>query len=103
MKLPPLGMSIFKYAWLGLAGITTPLDQRAFRPWVSEVLNMEDERIKITNGVFTLLGWGLLIELTCRCQSPRCARSSAARYQACRCGGLRDRNGGQDHRGLAHG
>lgn len=50
-ELPPLNVAVFRYAWLGLAGITTVLDQQAFMPWVSRVLNMEDERIKITNDV----------------------------------------------------
>lgn len=48
--LPPLDAPLFRYVWLGLAGISADSDAIAFLPTVLKNLNTEQERVKITNG-----------------------------------------------------
>ncbi|RXK39234.1 hypothetical protein M231_03454 [Tremella mesenterica] len=49
--LPPLNVDAFQYAWLGLAGISTTGDARAFLPHVVNGLRIRSDRVKITNDV----------------------------------------------------
>lgn len=53
-KLQPLNVALFQYVWLGLAGISTPADQKAFLPLVTRDLCVSEARVKISNGTSTL-------------------------------------------------
>ena len=48
--LPPINVPIFRYAWLALAGISTPCDADGFVPYMTTALNLSSEQIKVTNG-----------------------------------------------------
>jgi hypothetical protein len=48
--LPPISVPLFTYVWLGLAGISTKTDAKAFMPYVAEGLCVDEARAKITNG-----------------------------------------------------
>lgn len=56
-KLPPLNVSLFQYVWLGLAGISTPADSKAFLPLVTRDLCVSEARVKISNGEFISSYW----------------------------------------------
>ena len=49
--LPAINVPLFKYAWLALAGISTPADAAGFLdPHMTVALNLFPEQIKVTNG-----------------------------------------------------
>jgi hypothetical protein len=49
-KLPAINVPLFQYVWLGLAGISTPADSKAFAALVSRDLCVSEARVKVTNG-----------------------------------------------------
>ncbi|KAK6905884.1 hypothetical protein I203_106719 [Kwoniella mangroviensis CBS 8507] len=50
-KLPNLNVSVFQYAWLGLAGVNCESDARGFMPFASDALALTTEKIKLSNDV----------------------------------------------------
>lgn len=53
MRLPPLNVPVFQYAWLGLAGISSKADEDAFGKVVCGALRLDIERVKVSNGKLT--------------------------------------------------
>lgn len=53
MRLPPLNVPVFQYAWLALAGISCKADEEAFGKVVCGALGLDIERVKVTNGKLT--------------------------------------------------
>ncbi|XAO27205.1 hypothetical protein I312_106047 [Cryptococcus bacillisporus CA1280] len=51
MRLPPLNVPVFQYAWLALAGISCKADEEAFGKVVCGALGLDMERVKVTNDV----------------------------------------------------
>ncbi|KAK8866105.1 hypothetical protein IAR55_001256 [Kwoniella newhampshirensis] len=49
--LPNLNLPIFRYAWLGLAGISCEADGTAFGAVAANALGMSEDRVKVTNDV----------------------------------------------------
>ncbi|WWD17689.1 hypothetical protein CI109_102130 [Kwoniella shandongensis] len=49
--LPRLNVPIFRYAWLGLAGISCEADEKAFGSVAAGALGLGEDRVKVTNDV----------------------------------------------------
>ncbi|WWC99863.1 hypothetical protein V866_006772 [Kwoniella sp. B9012] len=50
-KLPNLNVSVFQYAWLGLAGVNCESDARGFMPFATGALALTQDKIKLSNDV----------------------------------------------------
>ncbi|WWC86429.1 uncharacterized protein L201_001306 [Kwoniella dendrophila CBS 6074] len=50
-KLPSLNASVFQYAWLGLAGVNSDGDAKAFISYATNALSLNQDRIKLSNDV----------------------------------------------------
>ncbi|OCF73983.1 hypothetical protein I204_05833 [Kwoniella mangroviensis CBS 8886] len=50
-KLPNLNVSVFQYAWLGLAGVNCESDARGFMPFATGALALTTEKTKLSNDV----------------------------------------------------
>lgn len=50
LPLRPINAQLFASAWLGLAGVNTAADVRAFTPYIPQILNIPVEKLKVSNG-----------------------------------------------------
>ncbi|WVF70290.1 hypothetical protein IAT40_005079 [Kwoniella sp. CBS 6097] len=50
-KLPNLNVQVFRYAWLGLAGINCETDAKGFIGHAANALNISQDRVKLSNDV----------------------------------------------------
>ncbi|WWD09585.1 hypothetical protein V865_007713 [Kwoniella europaea PYCC6329] len=50
-KLPNLNVSVFQYAWLGLAGVNCESDARGFMPFATGALALTQDKMKLSNDV----------------------------------------------------
>ncbi|WVQ97614.1 hypothetical protein IAU59_004728 [Kwoniella sp. CBS 9459] len=51
VRLPDLNIQVFRYAWLGLAGINCETDAKGFVSYAATALNLGEDRIKLSNDV----------------------------------------------------
>ncbi|OCF37648.1 hypothetical protein I316_00775 [Kwoniella heveanensis BCC8398] len=51
MRLPALNVQVFRYAWLGLAGINCETDAKGFIAHAASALNVSEHNLKLSNDV----------------------------------------------------